>query len=99
VNEQMENLYYIIGQSIVNALSVEWSLAWIDAEIKIGISIVQGKYIMQGDTMPKSFAIDEDTIDTFEELQSLMKQQTDKKWRKAHFEMVPEGKFDLKFEY
>ena len=99
MNQEIESIYQIIGQSIVNSVPRNWTRAWIDAEITDSMDILQGTYIADGDSVAESFEVQDDAIFAFERLQLLMKNPPKPNWKKAHFELAPDGKFDLQFEY
>lgn len=99
MNDQIESLYHKIGQSIINSLPDQWMLAWVDAEISPEVNFINGGYLVSQDAKPASFKVNEDAIFAFEDLQNLMANPPKPIWKKAHFELSPDGKFDLKFEY
>lgn len=99
MDSQIEGLYQKIGQSISNSLTEQWVLAWIDMEIKADVEFFKGRYLVSQSADPKSFKVPQDTINAFEKLQKLMINPSKPNWKKAHFELYPDGKFDLKFEY
>ncbi|WP_062268316.1 immunity protein YezG family protein [Endozoicomonas arenosclerae] len=107
--DNIDDIYNHIGQSMFEAISDEWSRAWLVAVMEkpgSSISFVQQFISSSGDV--KNYSVnkrdgqpyDSKVSDAFYDLYNLMKGSSkESPWNKARFEVTSEGDFEVNFKF
>lgn len=99
MNTEMEILYKLIGQSIVDSIPESWETAQVSIDLELGVVTAQAFYLPDKESEPSSFKVNYSTVKHFKKLHELMSGTPKGDWKHAKFEINKEGHFDLSFEY
>ena len=99
MNAEMEKLYQLIGQSIVNAIPETWETAQVRIDLDPGVVTAHGIYVSDKDFETRSFKVNYAMVKHFKVLHAIMAETPKGDWKHAKFVINKEGHFDLSFEY
>lgn len=99
MNAEMEELYRLIGQSIVDSIPESWEIAQVSIDLEPGVVTAKGFYVHNKESAPQSFKVNYSTVKHFKNLHRKMSGTPKGDWKHAKFELNQEGHFDLSFEY
>jgi hypothetical protein len=96
----IEELYEEIAKMMNEAIPEEWARAWATVELA-GESALDmiGRYETTDSSAPRTFLIPPPMVRDLAELRRRMKRPGEAAWRKAVFNLTPDGQFHLDLEY
>lgn len=99
MTKSLESLYQQIGETIASVIGEEWSSAWVSIEIAEGVTSFEGGYLSSKEKQKKSFRVNRDLATLLRDLHTSTREAGQAEWNKAVFELFPDGKFRLSYEY
>lgn len=97
MGKTVDEVYLSIGQQIADAISDDWSEAWLYVEFFEDAGDFKGEYIST--SARKYFEVPDDVFDEFERLHEITTEEQSNRWNKAKFTLYPSGKFNINFEW
>ena len=97
--EGIEPLYQQIAEAIQEAIPEEWSSAKMEVIFYPQSSIYLGEYTRKADGVARDFATTTNAERAFRKIRRRFREAGKPLWCQATFELKPEGKFNMKWEY
>lgn len=97
--EGIEEFYQRIADSIVDAISEEWSIATVEATFYPDGEDYYCEYVRAVDGVPRSFLPSCCREEVFRQLRQKFKKDQKPLWGSAKFELSSDGKFKMNWNY
>jgi hypothetical protein len=96
VSKIVDDIYLEIAQGIENAISGDWTVAYIFIEILGEATNLKGEYFNCLNNR-KFFEVDDSAFDYFENLYGITTESGSNEWNRAQFILYKSGTFEIVF--
>ncbi|WP_161787483.1 immunity protein YezG family protein [Endozoicomonas numazuensis] len=93
----IDDVYAGIGQQIADAISDDWSEAWLFVEFFEDAANFKGEY--NSNSERKFFKVGYKAYKSFKKLYEITTEGESNRWNRAKFTLYPTGKFNINFEW